>query len=64
MKAKQQLTIAIDTIKQIREMIYDLPCGVDEEADWEDDSPEDTTAHLGGLMIQVIDAALGQIESP
>lgn len=37
---------------------YQLPSGVDEEADWQNPSPEDAIAHTAGLAVQAARAAL------
>lgn len=39
-------------VRRIMVMVQDLPSGIDEDADPEDTSPEDATAHIGGLIWQ------------
>ncbi len=45
-------------LEWVGEMIQQLPCGCDEEADPNDTSPADATAHLGGLILQHVRGAL------
>ena len=45
-----ELELAID---EIAELIQQLPPGVDYEADAGDTSPEDATAHIGGLIWKI-----------
>ena len=40
-------------LAKISSLALDLPGGIDENADLENDSPEDMTAHIGGLIYQI-----------
>ena len=44
------LEIAID---EIRVLVESLPSGIDYDADPNDISPEDTAAHIGGLIWKI-----------
>ena len=46
----------IEALEYTRDMLKDL--GIDEEADENDTSPSDMTAHVGGLIWQKVTAAL------
>ncbi len=41
-------------LNRIEALVLSLPSGIDAEADAEDLTPEDTTAHLGGLIYQEV----------
>ena len=41
-----------DLLCTIESLVYDLPGGVDEDADPMDTSPRSMTAHVGGLLLQ------------
>lgn len=43
--------------------IQQLPSGCDEEADEEDTSPCDMTAHIGGLILRRLEKALDELEA-
>ncbi len=45
-------------LREIGQMIQNLPSGIDEEADPNETSPEDAAAHLGGLIFQKVQRAL------
>lgn len=45
-------------LRAIRDHLLNLPCGIDEDAQPFDPTPRDVTAHIGGLCVQIIDAAL------
>ena len=45
-----------DAMRDIRNLIKQLPSGIDEEADPENESPEDAVAHIGGLIWQCASA--------
>jgi len=45
----------LEAVREIKLLVVDLPGGVDYEADLEDTSPEDMTAHIGGLIWQICD---------
>ena len=55
---RSKLAALREAFEDVRDTLHDLPGGIDEEADPENCSPEDAVAHLGGLMVQRIDAAL------
>ncbi len=44
------------TLVIIREMLENLPPGIDYDADEDNPSPDDMTAHIAGLIYQKIDA--------
>ena len=46
----EQITQLRDTITEIQKLIEDIPSGVDYDADPENASPEDATAHTAGLI--------------
>jgi hypothetical protein len=45
-------------LEYVEEMIQQLPSGVDEEAREDDPSPEDSAAHIGGLILRRVRAEL------
>jgi hypothetical protein len=45
-------------INEIRELINQLPSGIDYEADENNLSPADATAHVGGLVWKVCERVL------
>ena len=53
----------VDLIEALRTQIeywYSLPGGVDEDADPDNPSPEDATAHIGGLAIRAARRAISE----
>ena len=40
---------------------HQLPSGIDEEAEIENDSPEDAAAHVAGLAVQAARAAINDL---
>jgi hypothetical protein len=48
----------VEAAKTVRDMLDQLPMGIDYDADPDDQSPEDMVAHLGGLMYQILNKAL------
>ena len=48
----------VEALKSQRSWWESNPAGVDYEADTEETSPEDATAHIAGLAIQEINAAI------
>jgi hypothetical protein len=48
----------VEAAKTVRNMLDQLPMGIDYDADPNDQSPEDMVAHLGGLMYQILNKAL------
>lgn len=53
---------ALDLIGWLRERLLTIGPGADLDADPNDPSPEDKTAHEAGLMIQMIDRFLAREE--
>lgn len=49
-------------LSSVKEYIEQLPSGIDEEADPNDPSPDDASAHIGGLIWQEITAVLERFE--
>ena len=43
---------------EIKDLLEQLPSGVDYEAQWDDVTPEDQTAHVGGLIYRIVEDAL------
>ena len=52
----------LDTIRDIRDLAEQLPGGIDEQADPDDPSPNDMVAHIGGLIYQKCQEALGAMK--
>jgi hypothetical protein len=52
------MTEAINLISDVIELLTELPSGIDWDADEEDDSPDDMTAHIGGLALRKLERAL------
>lgn len=46
----------VEGLSELERLILSLPGGIDEDADPSDASPEDPTAHLGGLMFKRVQA--------
>lgn len=47
-----ELRRAIDLLRQ-------LPSGIDDEADADTTQPEDATAHIGGLVVRILERLVG-----
>ena len=58
MKAKDRIIVLEDAVSQISELIESVPCGIDYNADPEDESPDDMFAHICGLAWQVCEKAM------
>ena len=48
-------------LEAIRELVEQLPGGIDEEADEDDTSPEDMVAHIGGVVWQRLNRLLVRV---
>ena len=46
-----------EALQTIVDLVMELPCGVDLDADSDDVSPDDLVAHIGGLIIQEAELA-------
>lgn len=57
-KLRQHNAALVSALREVRDMIFNLPSGVDENASEDDRSPQDASAHVGGLIVQRINAAL------
>jgi hypothetical protein len=45
-------------VQAVRELLLELPGGIDEDAREDDASPEDMTSHIGGLAVKRLDTIL------
>lgn len=52
-----ELETALD---RIRDLLYEMPGGIDEEADASDNAPESMPAHIAGLILREINKAIGE----
>ena len=46
------------SLLEIKDLLEQLPSGIDHEAQWDDATPEDQTAHIGGLIYRIVEDAL------
>jgi len=54
MKRKSKRIVALEiAINEIRDLILDLPAGVDFDADLNNASPTDMSSHIGGLIYKI-----------
>lgn len=54
MKRKSKRIVALEiAINEIRDLILDLPAGVDFDADFNNASPTDMSSHIGGLIYKI-----------
>jgi hypothetical protein len=60
--AEAKLARVVEALEEVDGMLDGLPSGVDEEADFANCSPDDATAHLGGLIRQHLRAALAAVK--
>lgn len=58
---KSRVAELIEVLEYVKEMIQQLPSGIDENADPNELSPQDATAHVGGLIWQRIQIVLKKI---
>lgn len=49
-----------EALEEIRDLIVQMPGGIDKDADPQNLSPETADSHLGGLIWQICNAALGK----
>ena len=61
-RAEWECMILVNKVHDAMVMIQQLPGGIDENADPMNASPEDATAHVGGLVWQELDFALKEID--
>ena len=59
---RSALAKAVRTLEMQAKRWQDIPMGIDEDADENDKSPEDATAHIGGLAVKEIAQALAEIK--
>lgn len=56
-----KLALALKALAEIDDLVCQLPSGIDADADPNDTSPTDATAHIGGLISQLATKAIGEI---
>lgn len=58
MNAKARIAALEEALAYVRDMIQQLPQGIEEEADEENTDPEDAVQHIGGLIYRCACRAL------
>jgi hypothetical protein len=58
----ERIAALVGGLESVRSRLLDLPSGIDFNADPDNASPDDMSAHIGGLCIQEIDVALDKKE--
>ena len=54
----------VEVLEIVRDYLLDIPGGPDRYANPLDTSPDDMTAHLAGLSVNIIDAVLNERSTP
>ena len=57
---KQQVAVLLDVIKDIQDMLENIPSGIDYNADPGNPSPENADSHTAGLIWQMCQEVLGK----
>lgn len=58
----KSVNLIYDDLLAVIELLYQLPDGIEEDADENDESPYNLTAHVGGLAIQALRKIVERLE--